>query len=322
MKLRYDPFPLIFDQGDAATQLVCLVFFRLGDTFRALRCLLELLRDQHANGTFPSQFDREQWGMQETVRHTLLLLETGLPAGGVNVASAVRFILDQQRYNGGWSENPSLAIPPERTWLSAERSITWLTADVVDLLHQVGLGGAKECGAAVAWLRTMQTRQGAWPSLGLQVEDRPGVTGDPDATAQIGFLLGELFGEEDPAYVKARDLFEGYLDECALDVSRGYRIRLRDGGREEPEVYHLTHLLLSWLLDPPRRFQRGYDVRDPRIQHMMEALLDLQRDDGGWRPFWAAESSPVYTAVALKTLVLSGALAREELQPRVQEFVT
>ena len=73
---------------------------------------------------------------------------------------------------------------------------------------------------------------------------------------------------------------------------------------------------------PARRFQRGYDVRDPRIQHMMEVLLDLQRDDGGWRSFWDAESSPVYTAVALKTLVLSGALAREDLQPRVQEYVT
>ena len=73
---------------------------------------------------------------------------------------------------------------------------------------------------------------------------------------------------------------------------------------------------------PARRFQRGYDVRDPRIQHMMVALLDPQRDDGGWWPFWAAQSSPVHTAVALKTLVLSGALARADLESRIQVYTT
>jgi hypothetical protein len=69
---------------------------------------------------------------------------------------------------------------------------------------------------------------------------------------------------------------------------------------------------MSWLLDPPRRFERGYDAGDPRVRRMMEALIEIQRQDGGWRPFWSAESSPLYTALALKVLVLSGALARED----------
>jgi hypothetical protein len=42
----------------------------------------------------------------------------------------------------------------------------------------------------------------------------------------------------------------------------------------------------------------------------MEALIDLQREDGGWRPFWAEESDPVYTLLAIKGLVLAGMLAR------------
>lgn len=75
----------------------------------------------------------------------------------------------------------------------------------------------------------------------------------------------------------------------------------------------LTHLLLSWLLDPPRRFQSGYDAGAPRVKRMMEALVDIQREDGGWRPFWAEESSPVYTVLAIKALILSGTLARKVL---------
>jgi len=96
-------------------------------------------------------------------------------------------------------------------------------------------------------------------------------------------------------------------------VERGYRIRLRDEQREELDGYTLTHLLLSWLLDQPRRIQKGYDVSDPRVKRMMEALIDIQREDGGWRPFWSEKSSPVYTALAVKVLVLSGVLAREDL---------
>ena len=79
-----------------------------------------------------------------------------------------------------------------------------------------------------------------------------------------------------------------------------------------------THLLLSWLLDPPRRLQSGYDASDPRVRRMMEALADIQREDGGWRPFWAEKSSPVYTVLALKVLTLSGMLEREDLQADVE----
>jgi hypothetical protein len=132
--------------------------------------------------------------------------------------------------------------------------------------------------------------------------------------------MGELYGADDPIYLKGRQLFEGHLDECARDVERGYRIRPRDGEREQPEVYHLTHLLLSWWLDPPRRFRSGYDASDPRVRRMMEALVDIQREDGGWRPFYAEESSPLYTLLAVKALIWSEMLAREDLESDVKAY--
>ena len=317
MKLRYDPFPLVFEQGDAVTQLVCLVFFRLGDTPRALRSLLELLRDQRADGTFPSQFDREQWGMQETVRGTLFLVQGGMPPRSAEIGKAVEFILAQQRPEGGWCENPALPLPPEATWLSSERGITWLTADAVDLLRRVGLGESRECKAALEWLRAAQNQCGGWSSLGGEAVGPEDDKGDPDSTAQIAFLMGEVCGEDDAAYRAGRALFEDWLDECARDAERGYWIRLRDGAKQALEVYHLTHLLLSWVLDPPRRFRAGYDAGDSRVRRMMEALAEVQGEDGGWRPFFSDASEPVYTVIALRALVLSGLLSGEALRGNI-----
>jgi hypothetical protein len=320
MNLKVDPFPIVFARGDETTKLACLEFFGLRDSRQAKTYLLELIKRQRPDGAFPSGFDAENWGMLDTARNTLLLLGVGMPPQGVNVDSGVRFILSHQRPDGGWSENPAVKTPPERTWLSAERSITWLSADIVDLLHQVGMGERPECQAAVRWLRATQNPHGGWPSLAPAAGDQPGGTGDPDASAQITFLMGELYGVDDPTYLKGRALFEDHLDECARDVERGYRIRPRDGEREQPEVYHLTHLLVSWLLDPPRRFRNGYDAGDPRVRRMMEALIDIQHQDGGWRPFWVEESSPLYTLLAVRALILSGMLTREDLEANVRTY--
>jgi hypothetical protein len=169
-------------------------------------------------------------------------------------------------------------------------------------------------------LRATQSQRGGWPSLARDVSDGEEVTDDPDTTAQITFLMSEVYGEDDPAYLKGMALFESYLDKGAQDAGRGCWIRLRDGSRQVLDVYHLTHLLLSWLLDVPRRIDSGYDVNDPRVRLMMEALIDIQGQDGGWRPFFAEESSPRYTALALRVLVLSGMLEREDLKPYVEPY--
>ncbi len=96
---------------------------------------MKLITQQRSNGSFPSYLDPKIWGMRETVRNALLLLKVGLPQDGVNVNSAVKFILNHQNSDGGWSENPLLNIPPEIVELSNERSVTWITADIIELLR-------------------------------------------------------------------------------------------------------------------------------------------------------------------------------------------
>jgi hypothetical protein len=318
MQLRHNPFPLIFTRGDEATMLVILQLVGLAESPQATHCLLELIKQQRDDGGFPSQLDAKQWGMRETVRNALLLLKAGLPPEGINVGCAVQFILNHRQPDGGWSENPRLALPAQQTWLSSDRSIVWLGADVANLLRQVGRGESPACQEALLWLRATQSTRGGWPSLAPDPGDQEAVIDDPDTTAQVAFLMGEVFGVDDPAYLKGREMFESYLEACARDAARGYRIAVGDGSRQSIDVYHLTHLLLSWLFDSPRRIQRGYNTNDPRVRRMMEALIDIQGKDGGWRPFFAEESSPLYTALAVRALVLSGTLERRDLRPYIE----
>jgi len=321
MRLQYDPFPFVFTHGDKATSLACLTFLGLGDSPRARACLLDLVKRQRADGAFPSRFDHAQWGTRETVRNALLLLKAGMSSAGVNVDSAVQFLLSHQRPDGGWSENPSLEIPSWVVELSNEQSVTWLTADVVELLRQVGMGDSAECQAALKWLRKMQNPYGGWHCFRGSIGDQRGTTGDPDSTAQIAFLMGEIYGQDDPAYLKGRELYERSLDECVRDVERGYRVRLRDGQRVDLDAYTLTQPILAWVLEPPRRVRAGYDVREPRVKRILEALIGIQREDGGWRPFWEKESSPLYTVLAIEVLVLSRALARDDLRDAIGAYV-
>ena len=320
MRLKGDPFALIFERGDEATRLACLALFDLADTPQWNACLVRLLKQQDADGAFPSQLAPESWGIQETVRYALLLLMVGMPVKGINVSSAVQSVLRNQNPDGGWCENPALEIPPHMTWLSNQRSITWLTADVVELLRGVGQGEQPRCQAALTWLRAMQNHQGGWPSVAEEATGQGDDLGDPDATAQITFLMGEIYGREDPAFQRGKRLFERHLDACARDAQRGYWIRARDGERQEIEVYTLTHLLLSSLVDPPRRLQGGYDMSDPRVRKILEALIEIQGQDSGWRPFFAEESSPLYTVLAVKVLILSGAIPREDLLDVVEPY--
>jgi hypothetical protein len=320
MKLKHDPFPFIFSQGDEETRLVCLDFFGLADSSQGRKCLLSLLKRQRADGAFPSRFDPQEWSTRETVRNALLLLKVGMPSSGVNVDGAVQFLLGQQRPDGGWSENPALEIPSWVVELSNERSVTWLTADVVELFRQVGVGESAPCQAALVWLGEVQNGHGGWHCFRGSIGEQRGTAGDPDSTAQIAFLMGEIYGQDDPAYLKGRELYERSLDECIEDVERGYRVRLRDGRKADLDAYTLTQPLLAWVLEPPRRVRAGYDVREPRIRRILEALIGIQREDGGWRPFWEEESSPLYTVLAIEVLVLSGEISQEDLRDMVGRY--
>lgn len=81
-------------------------------------------------------------------------------------------------------------------------------------------------------------------------------------------------------------------------------------------ICHLTHLSFS-LVDKNRIIEAGYDLGDERVKMIVEAVVDSQLEDGGWRPFWANKSDPVCTVLTLKLLTSLGALKVGDLRAYV-----
>lgn len=313
IELQYDPIEFIFQHGDDVTKLHLLQFLDVLEIKKGKNLTLNLLKSQMASGGFPSKFDEKIEGIRETCRNAILLLNCGIPHDRLNIQAAVNYLLKHQRENGGWSENPNLRIPKHVIELSNTKSVSWLTADIIELLRSVGLAESESCIKALNWLRKMQNSNGGWPMFEEQFGE------DPDSTAQILFMMKEIYGEKDAIWLKGYRLFEKFLDELTFDVEREYYVA-STGEKRENDIYHLTHLLISSLVDSKRRLEAGYNLQDARINKIVQAILKSQRKDGGWRPFWTQHSDPTYTVLTLKLLVWLDVITLEELKKKAAAY--
>lgn len=302
MKLKRDAVGFTLKEGDDTTKLHLLEFIGLLDTKEAKELILSLLKNQMLNGGFPNKFDKNVASIKKTCRTAHLFLSCRIPPDGLNIRSAVEFLLRLQGDGGGWSENPKLVLPKEVIELSSKNSVTWLIADIIELLRRVGLEKSEACNRALSWLRRVQNEEGGW----FMFEGAAFEGSDPDSTAQITFLMKDIYGEDDLVYLKGKRLFESFLDDVAGDAKRGCYVAL-NGEKRENDIYHLAHLFLSSLVDGNSRIKAGYNLSDKRVEKIVEAIIDSQLEDGGWRPFWSEKSDSVYTVLALRLLAsLSG----------------
>jgi prenyltransferase beta subunit len=313
MELKYDPIPFIFEKGDLYTKLSVLEMVDLWDNPLGDKLLLELLKTQNKDGGFPSQIDPEQSGVRKTERVAYLLSRCGMPREGLSLSGCMKFILKHQTGDGGFGENPKIDIPESLNWVSNQKGVTWLTVDIVDLLRLFGQENAKVCQKAINWLRRMELAGGGWGAVEGQE------TVDPDSSVMVTFLMKDLLGEEDTLYKRGREQYEKHLDQTATDAEQGYYIL--EERKEENDIYHLTHLLGQSFFSGKRAVDSGYDIRDRRIKRIVEGIAKIQREDGGFKPYWSQESDPLYTGLALNILLWVKAMKKEKIKSMVQKGV-
>jgi prenyltransferase beta subunit len=314
MNFKYDPIPFIFAKGDPYTKLCVLELAGLSNTPLGNSLLLKLLKTQKKDGGFPSKIDPNLSGVKETERIAFLFLRCGMPKDGLNLASCMKFLLKNQTEDGGFKENPKLTIPEKMIELSTQKGVTWLTADIVDLLREFGLENTKACQKGIHWLRKVEKFGGGW---GL-FEDSEEI--DPDSSAQIAFLMRDLFGEEDPLYKRGIALYEEHLNQIAQDAESGFYYR--NGEKAENDIYHLTHLLGQSFFFGKRNADAGYDLKDERVVKIAKAIINIQREDGGWRPFWSEESDPLYTGLVIKIFFWIGALQKTKIKSMIEKTIS
>ena len=313
MDLKYDPIPFIFEKGDLYTKLSVLEMVDLWNTTTGEKLLLELLKTQNKDGGFPSRIDPKQSGVRKTERVTYLLSRCGIPREGLSLSGCMKFLLKHQTGDGGFIENPKIDIPESMNWVSSRKGVTWLTVDIVDILKLFGRENAKVCQKAINWLRRMELPDGGWSSVEGQE------TVDPDSSAMVTFLMKDILGEEDTLYKRGRELYEKHLDQTASDVEQGYY--MREGKKEENDVYHLTHLLGQSFFSGKRSADSGYDIRDQRVKKIVEGLIQTQREDGGFKPYWSQEGDPLYTGLVLNILLWVKAMEKGKIKNMIEKAI-
>lgn len=281
-KLEYDAVKYVLENGSAYDKLYLA---------RALkqtpdpRWTEELLALQNPDGGWPRELGKQMpSGVVTSARVLELLLKTGLPSASAAAEKAIRFLLSSQRVDGGWSENPELAalIPKEETWVSAQHSMTYTTADAVNALIQAGLANLPSVKRGILFLRTTQNDDGGWGS-----HMTPGQPSQTDVAAMDVIVKAlVLSGEPRDSAVLRRTIDALVTNRSHWDIP----------------------VSAASVLNVFRRL--GYPPEHPYVEELVETLLRTQAPDGGWSWFGAGASDPGQTVYCVKQLAKCGVTAR------------
>lgn len=294
LSLKKNPFPLILSQGSPASMLQFLKFIDRIECSLGFKNLVRIISLQNNDGGFPNNFEfNAPSSVKFTCRIVRVLTRIGVDKRSYMIISAVNWILNQQEKDGGWHENPAITIPNWVTWESTTKGVTWYTCQIAMLLKELGMQKTRAFGRAISFLGKTELQTGGWPPVDGQREL------DPDSTVGTGNFLAAFYGTNHPSFLRAKKIFEQRLTELAEKVQR----------KTIDDAYDLTHL----ILDEATNYM--YSLDDERVRKVLEMLVKVQREDGGWKTFYSGGKSDVpITVYALQVLVSHKIIKKETLQ--------
>jgi hypothetical protein len=275
VRLRFDAESYVLQYGSAYDKLYLARALKQEPDARWVE---ELLAWQNPNGGWARELGKGgPSGVVRSARVLELLLKTGVNASSATAGRATRFLISSQRADGGWAENPELAdlIPKEETWVSAQHSMTYTTADAVNALIQAGLTELPNVERGILFLRTTQNDDGGWDS-----HPAPGQPHKTDVAA-MDVIVKALVLSGEP---KVSSLFRRTVD--ALVSNRAHW---------DIPVSAASVLNVFCRL--------GYPPEHPYVRELVDTLTQTQANDGGWSWFGTGPSDPSQTAYCVKQLV-------------------
>jgi len=292
--LKKNPFPFILSKGDPMSILQILTTTdRLG-TKHGFNSLAAVVSLQNGDCGFPRNLQKESPSSVKTTYRVLNTLhKVGFDRRSYIMTSALNWLLKWQEDDGGWHENLAINLPEWMTWESTSRSVTWYTRQIGKFLQQLKMQNTKAFKRIIEFFESSELPNGGWSAV-------VGVDGpDPDSTAGIGDFLAQVIGGQHPAVSRARKIFDSSMDKLIGKVKKE---RIED-------AYELTHLI---FVKPQNSM---YEKGDKRVMTLLRALLEAQREDGGWLTFYSKGKSDVpITVHSLQVLISHGILDKTVLR--------
>ncbi|HEY40794.1 MAG TPA: terpene cyclase/mutase family protein [Dehalococcoidia bacterium] len=286
--LKYDPVPCIFEKGNSYHHLRALSFLAERDDSRLLDVLKKVKSSQNADGGWSwlgrwESNEKIPSSVTDTAYYLPPLVDSGVDIDSEEVKRASAFLLEAQRDDGGWAENPELrkTMWESWTWFSVDHSVTWITGLVINALIKAGYPhDAPPITRATGFLKSMQNEEGGWPShIGVP---QPGNTDMWTMEDVISALLGCGETRDSDIIRKAEDAIVKHRDRWQEPV-------------ENPLGVFLT---------------LGYDREHEYVEECILHLLENQKEDGGWGFYNEWNSSPDQTVRWLEILLKYGVRIR------------
>ncbi len=280
MKLKYDAVSYVLENGNSFHKLKLLLMLNLQPEKRR-KLVRELKSLQSPDGGWPWQLQKgKPSGISQTARNLELLLKAGESRDSDIVKRAVLFLLQTQREDGGWSENPELkeVIPKDWNWVSTEHS-GYQTADAINALIEAGYSKDARVAKAVNFLLKTQNEEGGWPSY-----VSPDYPYEGSDIAAMDHIVTALLGFGEPK------------DSLVLKKAVDALLKHREDWKEP--VDGAAVLCVFLMLD--------YPLNHEYVRELVANLIESQRPDGGWNWFGDLPSSPAQTVDCLEQLVKCG----------------
>lgn len=282
--LKYDPIPGIFEKGNSYHHLKALSVLAERDDSRLLDVLKNVKSSQNADGGWPWL---GRWEFNEKVPSSVTdtadylppLVDTGVDIHSREVVKASSFLLEAQRGDGGWSENPELrkTMWESWTWFSVDHSVTWITGLVVKALLKAGyLPDGPGIVKAAGFLKSMQNEEGGWPSH----------TDIPESVTSDMWTMEDVIS----ALLSCGETKDSEIIKKAEKAILNHRDRW-----QEPVENPLGVFLML-----------GYDREHEYVGECIRHLLENQKEDGGWGYYNEWNSSPDQTVRWLEILLKYG----------------
>ena len=282
--LKYNPIPSIFEKGNYYHHLKALSVLEERDESKLLDVLKKARSSQNEDGGWQWL---GRWGFEEKIPSSVTdtayilstLLDAGLDIHSEEVKRASVFLLETQRDDGGWSENPQLrkTMSDSWTWFSVDYSVTWITGLVITALIKAGYPSDNPCiFKAKGFLKNLQNDEGGWPSHAGSKE-----LGSTDMWTMEDIISALLTsGEKRNSKIIKR----------AEDAILKHRDRWKEPVENPLGIFYIL----------------GYGKGHQYVEECIRHLLENQKEDGGWGYYNSWRSSPDQTVHWLEILLKYG----------------
>lgn len=278
MRVRYDAVKYISDKGNVFNKL-CLADVLSQQPDKNL--IEELLSLQNPDGGFPWKLQsRIPSGIVITSRVLELLVQKEFDKNSAEVKKGINFLVNKQRPDGGWSENPELSsyIPKEYGWISTEYSMTWATGEVVSTLIKAGYVNHPGIKNAISFLQRIQKDDGGWNShIG---KNYPYGT---DLASMDSIVKALLLSGED----RTSDIMKKVVSTL---------LKYHNKWESPVDASAVLNIFLNL----------GYDSKNDYVKELVQILIKTQNSNGGWSPIETLPADPAQTVYCLQQLKKCG----------------